>query len=230
MKMQRIRTVKPSFFLHEGLFDLEQETQLPIRLSYAGLWTCCDREGRFDWRPRQLKAQILPYDTCDFSHVLDALRSRGFIVRYEVNGEYFGHVPTWTKHQVINNRETASEIPPPPQKAQDQQLDACLTRASRVSEMHVHAQAEGKGKEGKGTGREGSVEKELEGKGTNQKQEQKQKQNLSKKESELIPFDSLGTPLSNDPIGRRKILLAKQAKLAEEKYKNGEFSNVGKAS
>ena len=59
---QRIRTVKPEFFQHEGLFDLEQFSGLPIRVAFAGLWTCCDREGRFKWRSRQLKTDILPYD------------------------------------------------------------------------------------------------------------------------------------------------------------------------
>jgi hypothetical protein len=73
--MGRIRTIKPEFFKHSGLFDGERETGLPLRLGFAGLWTCCDREGRFKWRPRELKLDALPYDECDFSLVLDALAS-----------------------------------------------------------------------------------------------------------------------------------------------------------
>ncbi|GAA4169527.1 hypothetical protein [Shinella granuli] len=80
--MARIRTIKPEFFKHEGIFDAEQETGLPLRLAFAGLWTQCDREGRFAWRPRQLKVDILPYDELDFLRVLDALATRGFIVKY----------------------------------------------------------------------------------------------------------------------------------------------------
>ena len=30
--MGHIRTVKPSFFTHEGLYDLERETGLPMRV------------------------------------------------------------------------------------------------------------------------------------------------------------------------------------------------------
>ena len=45
--MARIRTIKPEFFRHEGLYELEQETGFAIRVAFAGLWTACDREGRF---------------------------------------------------------------------------------------------------------------------------------------------------------------------------------------
>lgn len=112
--MARIRTIKPEFFTHEGLFELEQEARLPIRLSFAGLFTCCDRDGRFRWRPRILKLDILPYDSTDFSTVLDALEANGFVERYEMDGQIYGRIPSWPKHQVINNREMASVIPPAP--------------------------------------------------------------------------------------------------------------------
>ena len=80
--MARIRTIKPKFFQHEQLFEAEENSGLPLRLAYVGLWTQCDREGRFEWRPRQLKLNILPYDNCDFSAVLSALESFGFVKRY----------------------------------------------------------------------------------------------------------------------------------------------------
>src|ERR1035438_7461939 len=83
--MQRIRTVKPEFFQHEGLFDLEMQVGLPVRLAFVGLWTCCDREGRFPWRPRKLKTDILPYDDLDFAAVLDALAGGGFLQPHPPN-------------------------------------------------------------------------------------------------------------------------------------------------
>ena len=156
--MGRIRSIKPEFFQHEGLYDLEEETQLPIRVAFAGLWTQCDREGRFEWRPRQLGVNVLPYDGIDFSRVLDALATRGFVVRYRVDGKDYGFVPTWTKHQVINNRERKSDLPKPEEKLLIRQSDsdastsrherddyACATRDAR--EAHGALQ-EGKGKEG----------------------------------------------------------------------------------
>ncbi len=141
--MARIRTIKPEFFKHEGIFDAEQETGLPLRLAFAGLWTQCDREGRFAWRPRQLKVDILPYDDVDFSRVLDALATRGFVVKYASGGREFGAVPSWHRHQVVNNREKASELPEPAEIMEVS--DASGTREPRVG----HAgKAEGKGKEG----------------------------------------------------------------------------------
>jgi hypothetical protein len=136
--MGRIRTIKPEFFKHSELFDAEQETGLPLRLAYAGLWTCCDREGRFKWRPRELKLDVLPFDECDFSRVLDALATRGFLVKYTSptdEKELFGYIPSWKKHQFINNKEPKTQIPEPPL---NQHVDACETRGVK----------EGKGKEG----------------------------------------------------------------------------------
>jgi hypothetical protein len=154
----RIRTVKPSFFLHEELYDLEQETGLPIRLAYAGLWTQADREGRFRWRPRELKTQILPYDEVDFSRVLDALSGRAFITRYQVGGQDYGVIPTFLRHQVINNRERQSELPAPPSTSDE---ETTSTREARVDDaspiIASPAQGEGKGREGNwnGNGKEG---------------------------------------------------------------------------
>lgn len=107
----RIRTIKPEFFTHEGLFDAEQASKLPLRISFAGLWCAADREGRFKWEPRRLGVQILPYDKLDFANILSALEAAGFIVRYG-NGQ-FGWIPSFLSHQCVNIREAKSKIPSP---------------------------------------------------------------------------------------------------------------------
>jgi len=112
--MSRIRTVKPELFKHEELFDAEINSKLPLRLAFIGLFTCCDREGRFKWRTRRLKLDILPYDNIDMAAVLDQLVNYGFIKKYAHQGQWYGSIPTWSKHQQINNREIASDIPAPP--------------------------------------------------------------------------------------------------------------------
>jgi|GEM_PF-1873881 len=160
--MPRIRTIKPEIALHEGLYDLEAETGLPIRFAWAVLPCHCDREGRFEWRPRRLGAQILPYDTVDFSRVLDALWTRGFLVRYAVAGREYGCIPSFGRHQVVNNRESASTTPSPedPDAAiippDHEDSDASVTPHPRASDACptplVHALAEGKGT-WKGTGK-----------------------------------------------------------------------------
>jgi uncharacterized protein (UPF0335 family) len=127
--------------------DAERETGLPLRIAFAGLWTAADRAGRFRWAPRQLKLDCLPYDECDFSRVLDALTTRGFIVRYATEGKEYGHIPSWDQHQVINNREKPSDLPAPNE-------NNTLTREARVLDASAtplkQVQGEGKGKEGEG--------------------------------------------------------------------------------
>lgn len=151
--MSRIRTIKPEFFKHSGLFDAEQETGFPLRLGFAGIWTCCDREGRFKWRPRELKLEALPYDECDFSRVLDALATRGFIVKYGSEPEAFGYIPSWKKHQYVNGKEAQSQLPDP---SDLQSVDAFATRGERVEDANgTHGVKERKGKEGDGNGTEG---------------------------------------------------------------------------
>jgi hypothetical protein len=152
----RIRTIKPEFFTHDGIFEAEEETGLPLRLAYIGLWCAADREGRFRWEPRRLRVQILPYDDVDFSRVLDALTTRGFLVKYASEGREFGAIPSFPRHQIINNRERESELPEP---LNINIIDACPTRDPRE---HHAGKAEGKGREGnmegnKEQGRDGDV-------------------------------------------------------------------------
>lgn len=153
--MARIRSIKPDFFRHSGLYRLEIETGLPIRVAFAGLWTAADREGRFRWDPDALKLDALPYDNVDFSRVLDALATRGHIVRYASDGREFGWIPSWSEHQVINNRESASVLP---DFHDCEDTASTCTRGARVddetSTRLVHAQVEGKGREGNGKGKE----------------------------------------------------------------------------
>jgi len=107
----RIRTIKPEAFTDYDLWKAEADTGLPVIRCYAGLWCCADREGRFPWKPEELKTAICPYDALDFSRVLDALTTRGFLVHYASRGSEYGVVLTFTLHQVVNNREAPSTIP-----------------------------------------------------------------------------------------------------------------------
>lgn len=151
----RIRTVKPEFFTHADLADLDKISQLPIRLSFLGLWCCCDREGRFKWDPRRLGVQILPYDYVDFEIILEILNTNGYIEKYEVDGKTYGWVPSFHRHQVINNREQESSLPP---FQQPDLFCGDLTRES-TGESTRHDASEGEGR--KGIGKEGRKEKEI---------------------------------------------------------------------
>ncbi|WP_351122625.1 hypothetical protein [Shewanella sp. T24-MNA-CIBAN-0130] len=169
--MARIRTVKPELFRHEMLFEAEIETGFPLRLVFVGLFTVCDREGRFKWTPRSIKLDVLPYDEVDFPRVLDALVTRGFIVKYNVSGVDYGCIPSFGRHQVINNRERASEYPVPSEdnatvindanninelSGDDSRVNhASTTRQSRGLEKN-----EGKGREGNKEGNKKAYEPE----------------------------------------------------------------------
>lgn len=146
--MARIRTIKPEFFKHEDLYDLEMKTKLPIRVAFAGLWTVADRLGRFRWKSRTLKADILPHDDLDFSSVLDALARAGFIVKYSFEGQFYGYIPSWKDHQFINNKEPESGLPEPVEVLSIEECDALSTREPRVDDaLSTRGVKEGKGKE-----------------------------------------------------------------------------------
>jgi hypothetical protein len=147
----RIRTIKPDIGKHEELWDLGQSTGLPVYQAFTLLWCYADREGRFEWRPRSLKTDILPYWDGDFSRVLDALATRGFIVKYACGDREFGVIPTFSKHQVVNHRESPSELPEP----NDSNIltrDARVDDACTVSPGSAHGEGNGKGREGNGMG------------------------------------------------------------------------------
>ena len=139
--MARIRTIKPEFFTSEDIVSMS-----PLaRLFYVGLWCEADRLGRMEWKPLTFKMRYLPGDQCDVPTLANELIERGLVVLYEVDGKKYAEIPTFTEHQVINNRE--AESPNPARVGH-----ASCTRDSRV-------EAEGKeGREGKerkeGNGRE----------------------------------------------------------------------------
>ena len=104
--MARIRNVKPEFFRHESLQDLESThpKERPM-LVYAGLWTQCSKNGVFRWRPRSLKLDILPFIDFDMNDALALLERHGFIIRFTVDGEEYGYIPKFLEHQAISHKE-----------------------------------------------------------------------------------------------------------------------------
>lgn len=110
--MAKIRIIRPELFLDEELFEIEKAHQLPLRLAFTALFTCCDREGPFNWQPKRLKLATLPYDELDMSAVLNVLASHGFIIPYQIDQACYGCIASWDRYQLISPRETASNIPP----------------------------------------------------------------------------------------------------------------------
>jgi hypothetical protein len=159
----KIRCVKPEFYRHLGLFQLEQRTRLPIRISFEGLWAVADREGRFRWRAHEIKLDVLPYDEVDFAVILEELTRARFIVHYVVDGEEYGYIPTWGKHQRPNHRETPSQIPAPPTVADDSPVQLELNPPTRGQVRSARPGGSGSGSGGGSGSVEVEVEVEMEG-------------------------------------------------------------------
>lgn len=109
--MARIRTFKPSFFTSESVADLS----FRARLTWLGLWTHCDDEGRCKDNEKLIKAAVWPLDDVSVDDVIDdlaELEDKGRITRYVVEGKTFIQVTNWYEHQRIS-RPTPSLLPPP---------------------------------------------------------------------------------------------------------------------
>lgn len=107
----RARIVRPGFFENESL----AATGPAGMLLFQGLWMLADREGRLKDRPVLLKARIFPYFDCEVDALLTELARRGFIIRYEVDGERYIAIVNWHKHQKPHPKDSESIIPPPPE-------------------------------------------------------------------------------------------------------------------
>ncbi len=105
----RSRNIKPGFFKNEYLAECE-----PLaRILFSGLWCMADREGRLEYRPKRIKAELLPYDDCNVESLLNQLLQYGLITIYSVDGSNYISIPTFTEHQNPNVKEAASIIPAP---------------------------------------------------------------------------------------------------------------------
>lgn len=118
-------------------------------LVFAGLWGHCDKNGNFEWRPRTLKLDILPFLDFDMAETLGLLASnkRGdgsaFVLRYRgPDGREYGHIPTFSEHQRITGKEAEE----PGRFPKHQQGNN-----GETSGQHQGRQ-EGKGKEGNRNG------------------------------------------------------------------------------
>ena len=132
--MARSRNIKPGFFSNDVLAECE-----PLaRLLFAGLWTIADREGRLEDRPKRIKAELLPYDDCNIDALLDALHSKGFILRYSVENQQLIQILAFTKHQNPHKNEVHSTLQQPEQHSTStvQAQDKHSTSTVQTPEQH----------------------------------------------------------------------------------------------
>jgi hypothetical protein len=156
--MARIRSIKPSFFTSIS------NSELPIstRLTFIGLWTFVDDDGRAVDDARLVKAEVWPLDDAYTTKKVEAdlvvLEKTDKIERYIVDGRRYLRIRKWKDHQRIN-RPQPSKLPPSPEEGQvNGHRSHGGGREDRVSThgtLTAPSPPEGKGRE-----EEGSREKE----------------------------------------------------------------------
>ena len=110
--MAFIRSIKQDFFSSGSITRLSPWA----RLFYIATWLEADREGRFKWDPMTLANRYFPAEIdgqADIEALGRELAEDGLIEFYESGGKKYAHIPTFTDHQVINNRERDSVLPAP---------------------------------------------------------------------------------------------------------------------
>lgn len=155
--MARIRTIKPGFFRHEDLQNLEKaHPGKCLMLVFAGLWGHCDRNGVFEWRPNMLKLDILPFLPFEMAETLDLLCKAGQVKRFKGDdGKEYGCIRSFTDHQRITGKEADedSKYPEPPEVFPE---DSPLFPGETLGKQSGRQEGKGREQEGKGRGREGN--------------------------------------------------------------------------
>jgi len=112
--MARTRSIKPSFFKNEYLAECEPMA----RLLFIGLWTLADSQGRMEFRPMRIKAEVFPYENCDIIGLLKQLADKGFVRAYELGDVKVLEIPTFGDHQRCHPDERDEGLPPADESAE----------------------------------------------------------------------------------------------------------------
>ncbi|CAB3758500.1 hypothetical protein [Paraburkholderia humisilvae] len=161
--MPRIRTIKPEYWTNPQVCRCIHAA----RLLFIGTWSFADDHGNLPRDPEKLKMQVFPsmHDSgIDVESLITTLIAQGLLMEYSsADGQRFLHIPTFTKHQVIN-RPSKPQYPQPEKTLIEQYMkavNAMLDKAEResrvstqngkVEENHTplteHSRLERKGKE-----------------------------------------------------------------------------------
>lgn len=93
--MARIRSIHPGFFTDEVMVTLSPQAQVFL----MGIWTECDDQGVFEWKPITLKMRLLPAANVDIGALLSELEGANAIKKVEVGGVQYGLVRNFRKYQ-----------------------------------------------------------------------------------------------------------------------------------
>lgn len=145
--MARIRTIKPEFWRSPDIMQLD----LFQRLLYIGMWNLSDDEGRGEYNPAAIAADLFlteyslnPHGVLtQVENAFTEYSNRGMIRLYRVKKRDYFEIINWRDHQRIN-RPSASKFPSFDQ--QEQEIHAPLTEDS----LNAHGGLTGGREQGSG--------------------------------------------------------------------------------
>lgn len=105
--MARIRSIHPGFFTDEAIVSASPLAQIFL----IGLWTQCDDQGVFEWKPLTLKMRILPATNCDVAVLLAELAALDVIKQIDVGSLKYGLVRNFRKFQRPKKPNAAFPLP-----------------------------------------------------------------------------------------------------------------------
>lgn len=93
--MARIRSVHPGLFTDESFASCSPHAQV----LFIGIWTECDDQGAFEWKPVTLKMRLLPVANVDCGALLDELAGHDMVKRVTHLGKTLGLVRNFCRFQ-----------------------------------------------------------------------------------------------------------------------------------
>lgn len=105
--MARIRSIHPGLATDEAYMSMS----MTAKAAWPLLWTECDDQGAFEWKPIVLKARLFPADNVDFEEILKELEQLKCITRYSMNGKDYALVRNFKRFQRPKKPNSVHPIP-----------------------------------------------------------------------------------------------------------------------
>lgn len=105
--MPRIRSVFPGLFTDEAFVSVSDSAQIFL----VGIWTQCDDQGAFEWKPLSLRMRLRPTKDGPVEPLLAELEGANLIKSYEHDGRKYGIVRNFLKWQRPKSPSNVHFIP-----------------------------------------------------------------------------------------------------------------------
>lgn len=132
--MSRIRTIKPEFWEDEKVGRMSRDA----RLLFLGLISTADDQGRFRAHPSRVASAVFPYDEIprvEVSAWLRELEALRVIAVYVVDGETYGAIRSWARHQKVDH-PAQPRLPAPPDEMSRESRES-LAKVSETLAPHT---------------------------------------------------------------------------------------------